>query len=291
MTTILVTGANGHVGRRIAERLLSQGFGVRLMTRHPAKLVPVPGSEVVQGDYVDPSSLDMAFRGIDRAFIVSGYAAPGARALLHKNAFEAAARAQVEHVLYLSFQGASPSSKFAMSRDHAQSEHYLAATGLSFTAQRDNWYMDLLPSMFNAQGIIRGPANQGEVAFVSREDVAQAVAARLAQPSSTSETYEVTGPEALTLAEVAQRLSALVGRPLRYEEESREEAYAWRNQLGAPSWEVDSWVGSYEAFAAGELAQTSDAVRKLIGREPFTLEKYFTSFPHLLEPLRTQSPS
>jgi hypothetical protein len=62
-------------------------------------------------------------------------------------------------------------------------------------------------------------------------------------------------------------------------------------QPGAPSWEVDSWVGSYEAFAAGELAQTSDTVRKLTGREPFTLERYFTSFPHLLEPLRTQSPS
>jgi NAD(P)H dehydrogenase (quinone) len=283
---LLVTGASGHVGRRVAELLAARGHPLRLMTRTPERAPELPGAEVVRADYAEPATLDAAFAGVEAAFIVSGYAEPGERAWLHGNAIRAAARAGVKHLVYLSFQGASPTSRFPMSRDHYQTEGILKGSGIPFTALRDNLYMDLIPEMFDEQGRIRGPAGQGRVAWVAREEVARAVAAALFQPGEGSLAYDLTGPKALTLAETAARLSALAGRDLRYEEETLEEGHEWRSKLGAPDWEVEIWLGSYQAIAAGELEQTSDAIRRLTGREPYTLEGYFRERPHLLEAVR-----
>jgi uncharacterized protein YbjT (DUF2867 family) len=93
----------------------------------------------------------------------------------------------------------------------------------------------------------------------------------------------VTGPEALGLSETAERLSALVGRRLTYQPEAREGALTWRGKLGAPDWEVDAWVSSYEAIAAGELARVSDAVLRLAGSPEVGLEAFFNREPGAVE--------
>lgn len=188
--------------------------------------------------------------------------------------------------MYLSFQGAAPGSKFPMARDHHQTEELLERSGIPFAALRDNLYLDILPEMFGSAGVARGPAGDGAAAFVSRDDVARVAATALSRPDVVRGAVDVTGPEALTLAEVARRLAALAGRQLRYENESVATGRAWRAQLGAPAWEVDTWLGSYEAIAAGELAATSDAVARLTGRAPESLESYFTRNPELLAALR-----
>jgi uncharacterized protein YbjT (DUF2867 family) len=282
---ILVTGATGQVGGRVAELLAARGAPLRLAARDPSLAPSFPGIAVVKADYGQPRLLDIAFDGVERAFIVSAYAPPMERARLHRNAFEAAARAGLSHIVYLSFQGASAESRFPMSADHHLSERFLAECGVPFTALRDSFYMDQLPTLFDEHGILRGPAADGRVAMVAREDVAQVAAFVLSAPPAASGAHDVTGPEALTLGEAARRLSRLTERELRYVAETPEEARAWRAKLGAPAWEVDTWVGSYEAFAAGELAQVSDTVRRITGREPFRLEEYFTRFPRALGPL------
>ncbi|RZK44903.1 MAG: NAD-dependent epimerase/dehydratase family protein, partial [Hymenobacter sp.] len=218
--TILITGAAGHVGRQVTALLAAQGATLRLLGRQPERIICPAGATAVYGDYADPLSLAAAFAGVQTAFVVSGYAEPGKRAELHRNAFEAAARAGVGHVVYLSFQGAAPDSRFPMARDHFQSEQYLQATGVPYTAVRDNLYLDLLPEMFDAQGVVRGPAGDGATAFVARDNAAQVAAALLLHPPATSRALDVTGPEAITLAEAARRLTTLVGRPLRYEAET-----------------------------------------------------------------------
>ncbi len=288
MSLILITGAAGHVGSGVARLLVAKGYFLRLMAREPGRLDSFPGSDVVRGDYADPDSLVAAFDGVEKAFVVSGYAQPGQRALLHRNAFRAAAQAHVKHLVYLSFQNPSPYSEFPMSRDHHQSEQFLRETGLSYTALRDNLYLDLVPGMFSRDGIMRGPAGRGKAAFVAREDVCRVAAAVLADPPAEQGSYDVSGPEALTMAETAARLSALVGRNLHYHEESPEEGRGWRSTLGAPDWEVETWLGSYRAIAAGELVQTSDTVRKFTGNAPQKLEAYFTRHPGLLDHLRNR---
>jgi uncharacterized protein YbjT (DUF2867 family) len=275
---ILITGATGKIGNRVAE-ILKQNHALRLMSRHPEKIIDFRMAEKAKGDYSDIPSLEAAFHDIHTAFIVSGYAPAGERALLHKNAIQAAVKAGVQQVVYLSFQGAAPDSKFPMSRDHFQTEEYIKESGLTYTLLRDNFYMDLIPEMFGEKRLLRGPGGQGKVAWVSREDVSQSVAAVLADPVRWPGTYDLTGPEALSLAQTAQRLSELFRENYIYEEEAVEDGIQWRSRLGAPDWEVATWIGSYQAIAAGEMAKVSNAVMEITGRKPFTLETYFTQFP------------
>jgi uncharacterized protein YbjT (DUF2867 family) len=256
------------------------------MARDPARVLRLEGADVVAGDYADPASLDRAFAGIERALIVSGYAEPGERSRLHGNAIDAAGRAGVANLVYLSFQGASPDSKFPMSRDHHLTELLLENSQIPYASLRDNLYADILPEMFGPEGVVRGPAADGAAAFVSRDDVARVAAVALSRPDVVRGPVTVTGPEALTLEEAARRLSALAGRELRYAPESVAAGRAWRSRLAVPAWEVDTWVGSYEAIAAGELSATSDTVKRCTGREAESLEAYFTRRPGLLAGLR-----
>jgi NAD(P)H dehydrogenase (quinone) len=110
----------------------------------------------------------------------------------------------------------------------------------------------------------------------------------LSDPQPAGGTYDVTGAEALTLAQTAERLAAIAGRQLRYEEETLEEGRVWRSQLDAAAWEVDAWLGSYEAIAAGELARVSDTVERFTGSAPMSLEQFFSQTPRALERLKSR---
>jgi uncharacterized protein YbjT (DUF2867 family) len=280
---ILITGASGRVARRTAELLAGDGHSLRLMTRSPQVAPTLTEAETVRGDFAEPATLKDAFAGVSAALVVSASGKPGERARLHRNAFQAAARARVGHVVYLSLQGAAPDSKYPFSRDHYLSEQYLYAAGLPCTVLRDAFYIDMFLEKFDAEGVVRGPARQGCGAFVSREDVARTAAAVLRkQPGGI---YDVTGPEALSVADIARRLSTLVGRQLRYEDESADAARERLNRLEPLAWRVDLSVGWFEAIAAGELKRTSDTVLRFTGTAPLTLEDYFRAFPDLLRAL------
>ena len=280
---ILITGASGRVGRRTAELLARDGHRLRLMTRSPRHAPKLAEAETVRGDFAEPATLRDAFAGVSAALVVSASGEPGERARLHRNAFQAAAHAGVGHVVYLSLQGAAADSKYPFSRDHSVSEQFLFAAGVPCTVLRDAFYLDMFLENFDAGGVIRGPARQGRGAFVSREDVARTAAAvLLKQPGGT---YDVTGPEALSVAEIASRLSTLVGRQLRYEDESADAARERLSRLEPLAWRVDLSVGWFEAIAAGELKRTSDTVLDFTGTAPLTLEDYFRAFPELLRAL------
>lgn len=281
---LLITGASGRIARRVTALLAQRGFALRLMTRTPSRALNLQGTEIVRGDFAEPATLEEAFAGVSVALIVSASGKPGERAQLHQNAFAAAARARVQHIVYTSLQGASSTSKYPFSRDHFLSEQYLAATGIPNTVLRNAFYLDMFLERFNADGVMRGPGNSARGAFVSREDASRTAAAVLANP--TGGTHDITGPEALSLADVSCRLSTITGRQLCYQQESPEAA---RDRLGrreTETWRMDLSVGWFEAIAAGELEHTSDAVFRFTGKEPMNLEQYFTAFSDLLQPLR-----
>jgi uncharacterized protein YbjT (DUF2867 family) len=272
---ILITGASGRIGRRAAELLAQDAQPLRLMTRDPESAPKLPGADIVRGDFAEPGTLDQAFAGIRTALVISGSGKPGERALLHRNAFQAAARAGVGHIIYLSLEGSAPDSRYPYSRDHYLSEQFLADTDLPFTILRNAFYLDMFLEKFDSHGVVRGPAKQGLGAFVSREDAARTAAAAVRNP--VAGIYDVTGPEALSVAEVAERLSALAGRELRYREGD-----AGPDELSS---------GWYEAIAAGELARVTDTVRRFTGKPPLRLEEYFKQFPRLLEKLSLTPPA
>ncbi|MGW2655339.1 SDR family oxidoreductase [Streptomyces sp. NPDC001478] len=287
-----VTGASGALGGRVAARLARAGVPVRLLGRDPSRLPELPGAVAAPpASYGDGEAMRRALAGAHTLFLVSAHESPD-RVREHTTAVDAAVAAGVERIVYVSFLGAAPDATFTFARDHWETEARIRACGVRHTFLRDSWYLAGLPAMTGADGILRGPGGDGRVAAVAHEDVADAATAVLLSdtdptgPTHDGLTYDLTGPEAFTLAEAAAELSRASGRTVTYVPETREEAYASRAHYGAPDWEVAGWVTSYEAIAAGEMSTVSHAVPRLTGRPATSLAAYLRQHPasyrHLL---------
>ncbi|RHW26599.1 SDR family NAD(P)-dependent oxidoreductase [Nocardioides immobilis] len=273
---IAITGATGALGGQVARLLADQS--PTLVVRDPSR-APDVGGEVRQASYDDRAAAELALAGVDTLLLVSA-AESATRRQQHRTMVEAAAAAGVRHLVYTSFVGAGADATFTLGRDHGDTEQAIrdaaARSGMTYTLLRDNFYADVLPWFADASGVIRGPAGDGRVAAVARADVAGVAAAVLLAPEAhAGAIYELTGPEALTMAEVAARAGAAVGRELRYEEETIEEAYASR-RAGYPDaadFELDAWVSTYTAIADGSVATVTNDVEKVTGRPARTLEE------------------
>jgi len=270
-----ITGVTGAVGGAVVRRLAGAGQRLVLLARRPEAAPTVPGARLRRTDYADTTEVRESLDGIDVLLMVSAAEDVDRRAQ-HLAFVDAAAAAGVRHVVYTSFQGAAPDCTFTLGRDHWATEEAIRASGMGFTFLRDSFYADFLPLMAT-DGAIRGPAGDGRVAAVARDDVAAVAAAVLTDPSAhAGATYDLTGPEALTLADAAAVITEATGTPTRYLEETVPEAYASRASYGAPDWQVDAWVSTYTAIARGEVAEVSDAVERLTGHPATSLRELLT---------------
>lgn len=268
-----VTGSTGQLGSRVARRLAADGVPQRLIVRDPARAPELPGAEVAQAAYGEHSALLNALDGVETLLLLSATESAD-RVSLHKATVDAAVAAGVRRIVYTSFLAASASATFTFARDHWHTEQHIRGAGVDFTFLRDNLYIDFVPGFVGEDGVIRGPAGDGRVAAVARDDVAEAAATVLVSDDHSGMTYDLTGPSAFTLSEAAALLSEAWGRPVRYEPETLDEAYRSREGFGAPPWEVAGWVTSYAAIASGELSQVSSAVEDLTGHPPTGLAEY-----------------
>ncbi|MFE9646046.1 SDR family oxidoreductase [Streptomyces sp. NPDC006365] len=264
-STLVVTGATGRLGGRVARRLAERGMAQRLLVRNPERAPELPGATAIGGSYHDHDAVVRGLSGAKTVFMVS--ASESADRLDQHRAFvDAAAEAGVGHLVYVSFFGAAPDAVFTLARDHFHTEEHIRASGMAYTFLRDNLYAEFVPDLAGEDGVIRGPAGQGRAAFVSHDDIADAAAAVLARPAGhAGAVYDLTGPESLTLDEAAEIVSEVLGRTVTYHPETVEEAYASRASYGAPQWQLDAWVSTYTAIAAGRLDGVSDAVPRLTG--------------------------
>lgn len=275
-STIAVTGATGAVGGAVAYLLVEAGLAPRLVVRSPERAPSLPGVEVAQAAYRDGEAAEAALAGVDVLFMVSA-AESSDRVDEHRSFIDAAARAGVQHVVYTSFLGAAPDAAFTLARDHWFTEEHLRASGMAHTILRDSFYLDFIPMLAGEDGVIRGPAGQGRVGAVAREDVARCAAVVLQDPAAhAGQVYELTGREAFTIPEAVEVIYEVTGRGLRYVDETIPEAYESRRVFGAPDWEVHAWVSTYTAIAQGQLATVTDTVERLTGRQPLTLRELLT---------------
>jgi NAD(P)H dehydrogenase (quinone) len=269
-----VTGATGGVGSRLARRLADRGERQRLIVRDASGVESLPGADVVEfGGYDDAEGARKAFSGVSTLFFCSAKEGQD-RLSQHRAVVDAAAAAAVERIVYLSIISAAPDATFTYARDHYSTEQYIRSAGLAFTFSRQSFYLDYLPQLSGADGVIRGPAGDGRFAPVLRDDVADALAAMLSEAGHEGATYELTGPEAVTMAEVADLLTRLSEREVIFEHETLEEAYASRETYGAPAWEVDGWVSTYTAIAAGEFDIVTDHVLRLTSHQPVSVAEF-----------------
>ena len=281
--TIALTGTSGGIGGLVLDKLRSAKFdgNLVLVGRDVDKLAE--GFERRQAVYGDAAAMTAALKGVDTLFFVSGRESE-TRLGEHLSVVQSAVEAGVTRIVYLSFLGAAADSTFTLGRHHYFTEEAIKATGVSYTFLRDSLYQDYLPFMTGEDGVIRGPAGDGRLSAVARDDVAEVAATVLKDADADgsrhdNHSYDVTGPEALTLTEVAAQLSAASGRHVIFHNESQAEAYESRAKYNAPAFEVEGWVTSYESIGVGEMSEVSGDVERVIGRAPRSFAEFLAAHP------------
>ena len=277
---IAVTGSTGQLGGRVARRLAELGVDQRLLVRDAARAPALPGSHVATADYKDRAAVRAALSGIHTLLMVSA-SETADRVERHLAFLDEAVEAGVQRIVYVSFFGASATATFTLARDHWATEEHLRSTGLAHTILRDNLYADFTPFMIGSDGSIRGPAGDGRAAVVAQDDIAEVAATILTSSGAyDGRTLNLTGPDALTMNEIAAILSDHLDRSVSYIPETIEEAYESRASYGAPPWQVDAWVSTYTAIAAGELAGLSEDIAEVTGHPPMALQQVLAAADH-----------
>ena len=268
---IVVTGASGHLGGLVARELAARGEPVRLVVRDAGRAPVLDGAEVAVADFGDPDSLARALGEGDRAFMVSMHDGPDARIALHQSFVDAAVRAGVAHVVYVSCLGAGPDAIFSHGRSHGATEEMLRKSELGWTSIRNGMYTDDILGWFDPDGVARETGGDGRMSFSYRPELAKAVAVTLTESGHDGKVYDVVTPPPVGLAELARIASEVTGRSYRYEPIGHDEWDARWRALGRDGWALDAGHTSYEALEAGEFDVESDDYELITGEKPLTV--------------------
>lgn len=271
---LAITGVTGKLGGLVARNLSQKGIETRLLARRPDAVESLPQTTIYQAFYDTNQRTIEALMGVYTLFMVSAKESAH-RIQEHKDLIDAAKMAGVRQIVYTSFYNARADSTFNLARDHAATEAYIREKGFSYTFIRDNFYLDFFVDLAREYGEIKGPAGQGKVSAVAREDVAQVASTILQNPQKwENQILNMTGPEELTLSEMTAQMSLAWGKETHFINETIEEAYASRKVWSTQDWEYDSWVSTYTAIAAGEQAGISQDIERLLGRPAKSLATF-----------------
>ncbi|NTX13314.1 SDR family oxidoreductase [Myxococcus sp. CA056] len=289
--TLLVTGASGHLGRRVVELLLESHKGSLIVTtREPSKLSDLSARGVVvrKADFDDAKSLDTAFAGAERLLLIStdSLDVPGRRITQHQNALDAALRVGVRHIVYTSLTRPEPDSPITLAKDHWATEQALAKSGLGYTVLRNNIYADMLlhslPQAI-ATGQLVAATGTGSTAFIAREDCARIAVAALMSTFEGKRTLEVTGPSAVSHAELARLASELSGRPVQFVPVDATSLKAGMVAHGLPAPLAEAYASFDVAVAEGRMGEATGSVAELTGKAPTSVASFLTSHRETLK--------
>ncbi|HWC12079.1 MAG TPA: SDR family oxidoreductase [Acidimicrobiales bacterium] len=274
---IVVTGATGNIGSRLVRELAARGQAVRAFVRDAAKAEAVLGGdvEVAVGDFADPASIRAAVAGADTVVVSS--ANDPRQAEYEANVFDAVVATGGHRVVKISSVGAHARSRASFVDWHHRSEQHLARSNLAGTVLRCNFYMSNLfayADTIREAGQVVAPAGGATVAMVDPRDVAAAAAVVVTEGGHDAATYLLTGPEALTFAQVAASLSAALGRPIEFVDVPGQAAREGALASGLPEWLADGLVSLFGVLEDGIAAATTDTVRALTGRDPRSLREF-----------------
>ena len=264
-----VSGASGQLGRAVVSELLQRRGGHELVaiTRTPETVSgPAQGRF---GDYNRPESLAAAYAGLDRLLIIPTVD-PVKRGAQNVAAVDAAVRASVKHIVFMSAAGTRQEEEPALGASFWRGEQRLIATAPAWTILRMNFYAEALVQQAQAsldQGVLTGLA-ENRVAFVARGDVAAAAAGILIGDGHAGAIYNATGPERLSGAERAVLIAEITGRPLAFLAITEEQLRAGLTHAGLPVAVVNTVINLQTSFAAGAFDIVTGDVERLGGRPP-----------------------
>lgn len=297
MSRIVISGASGDLGRRVTEQLLDANSDseLTLVTRSPAKLAHrICGSvNVCQGDYTDPESLDAAYKGGGTLLMISGLNL-GRRVDEHRNAIAAAKKAGIAQIVYTSVLGINPNNPALSAKDHYQTEVDLRASGIPSVILRDALYAEIVTNFVIRAALPFGrfnmAAGDGRLSPVSKLDVVRCVTECVLRADHYSgSVFEITGPEMLSLTDIARIASEYHGSQMVYDAVPPEERLAFFDSIGYPRtydpdmpmsadghmWASDELVSADMAIAQGYQGILTDHVKLLTGRNPERLSEVF----------------
>ena len=276
---ILITGATGNVGGALLARLSLQGVPVRALVRDPGRADNLRGYDVdiAVGTYEDPPSLARAMDGIERVFVLSP--ASESMAGQEQAVLAAAAGADVRHVVKLAAAGvdAPGESPVRFMREHQAVVRRARELTMALTVLAPNGFMQnflAMSAQVQEAGTIALPVGGAAVSYVDVRDVAGVAAHVLTSDGHEDATYTITGPEALTMDQVAQRMSAVVGREVRAVEAPADQARAGMLGAGMSPWLTDGLLELYDVYRAGHAAAVTDEVQKATGQPARSLDTF-----------------
>lgn len=278
---ILITGATGNNGREIVSLLSRTGVPCRALVRSNEKagvLAGLPGVEVAYGDFANPDSLAPALDGIDRALLISS--ADPKLPELQGNFVRAARRAGVPYVVKFSgawSMGGADLREWSFARWHAEAEKILEDSGLAFTHLQPNQFMQVylrFQPTIAAQGKFFAACKESRVSPVDIRDIAAVAAAVLTGTGHEGKAYVITGPESLTYAEIAEKLSVVLGRKITYVDVPLEQARKAMVDSGSPEWFVEGQMEQYQVRLKGYQAAVTTVVSEVAKRAPISFEQF-----------------
>ena len=279
---IVVTGANGHLGRAVVEALADRvpPEDIFAASRKPESLIVLDGTATRHADFSDPAGLAKAFADVDRIEIISVDKLGEEARNLHRSAIDAARTAGAARIFYTSHAGAREGSPFPPAIQHAATEADLATTGTAFTALRHGFYAESCLHMIGSDletGDLRVPED-GPVSWTARADLAEADAALVAgEATFDGATPPLTAAKALTMADIAELASQVTGREIRHTVVSDAEWKETKIAAGVPELYAEMLLGTFRAARRGDFDRVDSALEKLLGRPPRSMRDILTA--------------
>lgn len=284
---ILVTGATGNVGSALVAELALRKEPVRAFVRDEKRARERLGNdaELAVGDFEDPASVARALEGIEAVFLSS---VDGPRKVRHETTvIDEAAAAGVRRIVKCSTTRAEIGSPLPPMDWHGRIEDYLRASGVPSVVLHSYFYMtNLLASAEPVRGMgkLFAPLGGAKIAMIDPRDTAAVAAAVITTDGLDGKTLELSGPESITYEQIADELSAATGRSVAFVDIPDEAARQSFVDAGFPDWLITHFGYLFPLLREGAIAQPTDTVRAVTGREPRTFAAWARDYVAAFRP-------
>jgi uncharacterized protein YbjT (DUF2867 family) len=273
--TYLITGATGNIGSLVVERLLARGFRPRIFVRDVLKARARYGDrvDIFVGDLADSTTLTPALSGTDAILLINSGHELAAR---DEASAQAAKRARLKHLVKLSSYDAREQN-VGTGVWHARGESAVRASGIPFTFVQPSGFMSnalYWAGSIMTDRVVRSTTGNGRIPFIHSDDIADVATHALTTGSYIGASLAITGPEALSYAEMAAKIGLAIGTSIRYEAILEEEARRQQSQWGTPEPLIEARLSIFRAIREGRLSAVTDTVERVLGRKPKSFDEW-----------------